>query len=430
MLASRQIAGKLIRNVWRPATTTTAIRSISLETASDVEFPEDALRPPLTVLSEDERLIRDSTYKFAVETVQPLVREMDDASQLKQSVIDGLFEQGLMGMEIPAEYDGTDVSFMSAILAVEELARIDPSVSVFCDVQNTLVNTLIINLGTDEQKEQWLPRLATDTVGCFNLSESGSGSDAFAMASTAHRDGDDFILNGEKAWITNSGHAGLFLVFANAKPELKKENPKQAYKGITLFLVPGDTPGLTVGKKEDKLGIRASSTCSVNLSDVRVPSSAILGEFGKGYKYAIECLNEGRIGIAAQMVGLAQGALDVTIPYTKDRKQFGQSIFDFQGMQHQIADVYTQLEAARLLTYNAARLKMAGQPFVREAAMAKLYSSNVATLATSKCVEWMGGVGFVKDYPLEKFYRDCKIGTIYEGTSNIQLSTIAKLLPY
>jgi len=426
MLATRHIARSVFRNVLRPV----ASRSITLESAPDVVFPEDALRPPLTILSEDETVIRDSTYKFAADTISPLVREMDDASQLKQSLIDNLFEQGLMGMEIPSEYDGTDTSFMSAIVAIESLARIDASVSVFVDVQNTLVNTLIISLGTDEQKEQWLPKLATDTVGCFNLTEAGSGSDAFAMRSTAIRDGDDYILNGDKLWITNSGHAGLFLVFANAEPELLKTNPKKAYKGITLFLVPGDAPGLTVGKKEDKLGIRASSTCPVNLTDVRVPASAILGEYGKGYKYAIECLNEGRIGIAAQMIGLAQGAMDITVPYTKERKQFGQSVFDFQAMQHQIADVHTQLEAARLLCYNAARLKMAGQPFVREAAMAKLYSSNVATLATSKCVEWMGGVGFVKDFPLEKFYRDCKIGTIYEGTSNIQLSTIAKLLPY
>lgn len=388
------------------------------------------IRPALTVLSEDERMFQDSTRKFALERVQPLIREMDDNSQLDQSIIDGLFEQGFMSAEIPDKYGGTDANFMSMILIIEELARVDPSVSVFCDVQNTLVNTLILKLGTQEQQDEYLPQLAKSLVGCFCLSEAGSGSDAFGMKAVAKKDGDDYIINANKLWITNSGHAGLFLVFANAKPELLHENPKQAYKGITCFLVPKDTPGLIVGKKEDKLGIRASSTCPVDFIDARVPASSILGELGQGYKYAIECLNEGRIGIAAQMVGLAQGAMDAAVPYTKERHQFKKAIFDFQGMQHQISDIYTKLEAARLLTYNAARLKEQNQPFVMQAAMAKYYSSEIATIATSKCVEWMGGVGFVKDYPVEKFYRDCKIGCIYEGTSNIQLNTIAKLLPY
>jgi len=402
-------------------------RSISLTTQSNTS---DDSRPPLTTFNDNEQMFRESTRKFALDVISPLVREMDEHSEIHQSVMDGLFEQGFMGIEIPDEYDGTGASFMSAILVIEELARIDPSISVFCDVQNTLVNTMLIKLGTDVQKAEWLPRLATDTVGCFCLSEAGSGSDAFAMRTTAKKDGDDFIINGDKLWITNSGHAGFFFVFANADPQLMKDNPKKAYKGITLFLVPGDAEGLTVGKKEDKLGIRASSTCPVNFSDVRVPASAIVGESGKGYKYAIECLNEGRIGIAAQMVGLAQGAMDIAIPYTKERKQFGRATFDFQGMQHQISEVCTRLEAARLLTYNAARMKEAGQPFVKEAAMAKYYSSEVAAFATTKSIEWMGGVGFVKDFPLEKFYRDVKIGSIYEGTSNIQLNTIAKLLPY
>lgn len=388
----------------------------------------ESTRPALTMLSEEERMFQDSTRRFAVEKVGPLVREMDENSHMDKSIIDGLFQQGFMSIEIPAKYGGTEASFMSMVTVIEELARIDTSVSTFCDVQNTLVNTLLLKLGTENQKNEYLPQLASSLVGSFALSEAGSGSDAFGMKATARKDGDDYIINANKLWITNAEHAGIFMVFANAVPE--RMNEKDGYKGITLFLVPRDTPGLTVGKKEDKLGIRASSTCPVDLIDVRVPSSSILGEFGKGYKYAIECLNEGRIGIGAQMVGLAQGAMDIAVPYTKERQQFKKQIYEFQGMQHQIADVSTKLEAARLLVYNAARLKEAGKPMVMEAAMAKYYSSEVATLATSKCMEWMGGVGFVKDYPIEKFYRDCKIGCIYEGTSNIQLNTIAKLLQY
>lgn len=385
-------------------------------------------RPPLTILSDEETMIRESTRKFAVEKVGPLVREMDEKSHLDSSIIDGLFEQGFMSIEIPEEYGGTGSNFTSMVTVIEELARIDTSVSTFCDVQNTLVNTLFLKLGNEDQKNEYLPKLASSTVGSFCLSEAGSGSDAFGMKTVAKKDGDDYIINGNKLWITNSEHAGVFLVFANAVPE--KMNDKDGYKGITLFVVPKDTPGLSLGKKEDKIGIRASSTCPVILEDVRVPASSILGEFGKGYKYAIECLNEGRIGIGAQMVGLAQGAMDVAVPYTKERHQFRRPVYEFQGMQHQISDVATKLEAARLLVYNAARLKEAGKPMVMEAAMAKYYASEVATLATSKCMEWMGGVGFVKDYPIEKFYRDVKIGCIYEGTSNIQLNTIAKLLPY
>lgn len=391
---------------------------------------KSATRPPLTKLSDQERMFQDSTRKFALEKVKPLVSKMDEESFLDQNVINGLFEQGFMGLEIPEKYHGTGASFMSAVIVIEELARIDPSVSVFCDVQNTLVNTLIIRLGTEQQKQEYLPKLATNTVGCFCLSEAESGSDAFNMKATARKDGDDYVINANKLWITNSAQADVFLVFANANPELLKTDPKKAYKGITLFVIPKDVEGLTVGNKEDKLGIRASSTCPVDLVDVRVPASSVLGEVGQGYKYAIECLNEGRIGIGAQMIGLAQGALDITVPYTKERQQFGRSIFDFQGMQHQISDVATKLEAARLLVYNAARLKEAGQPMIMQAAMAKYYASEVATLATSKCVEWMGGVGFIKSYGVEKFYRDCKIGCIYEGTSNIQLNTIAKLLEY
>jgi len=383
---------------------------------------------PLTMFSEEEKMFQESTRKFALDRVAPLVKEMDAASKLDPSIKDGLFEQGFMAIEIPEEYGGAGASFMSMITVIEELARIDTSVSTFCDVQNTLVNTLFMKLGTTQQKEEYLPQLATSMVGSFGLSEASSGSDAFGMKTVARKDGDDYIINGSKLWITNSEHAGVFLVFANAVPE--KMNDEDAYKGITLFVVPKDTPGLSIGKPEDKIGIRASSTCPIIMEDVRVPASSILGEFGKGYKYAIECLNEGRIGIGAQMVGLAQGVMDVTIPYTKERKQFGQTVYDFQGMQHQIADVSTKLEAARLLVYNAARLKEAGKPMVMEAAMAKYYSSEIATLATSKCMEWMGGVGFTKDYPVEKFYRDVKIGCIYEGTSNIQLNTIAKLLPY
>uniref|UniRef100_A0A8R1HPE9 Short/branched chain specific acyl-CoA dehydrogenase, mitochondrial n=1 Tax=Caenorhabditis japonica TaxID=281687 RepID=A0A8R1HPE9_CAEJA len=382
---------------------------------------EGQIPSPLQQLSEQEQSIVETVRRFAVNVIKPLVREMDDKSQMHQSVITGTFENGLMGIEIPEKYGGPGSSFFDAVLVIEELAKVDPSVSVFVDVQNTLVAPLIIQLGTEEQKQKYLPKIVSEAIGSFALSETGSGSDAFALKTTAKKDGDDFLITGSKMWITNAGHAQFFLVFANAEPA-------KGYKGITCFLVDRNQEGVSVGKKEDKLGIRASSTCSVHFDNVRVHKSAILGEYGKGYKYAIECLNAGRIGIGAQMLGLAQGCFDQTVPYLQQREQFGQRLIDFQGMQHQIAQARVEIEAARLLVYNAARMKENGLAFVREAAIAKLYASQVATTTTSKCVEWLGGVGFTKEFPVEKFYRDSKIGTIYEGTSNIQLNTIAKLV--
>ncbi|KAG0325518.1 hypothetical protein BGZ99_000572 [Dissophora globulifera] len=374
----------------------------------------------LHTLTEDEQLLRDSVARFAQDVILPKVKEMDETETIDKTVLKGLFEQGLMGIETSSKYNGSESSFMSAILTIEELAKVDPSISVVCDVQNTLVNTLFNKYATEDIKDRFLPRLATDTVGCFCLSEAGSGSDAFALQTRAVKDGDDYILNGSKMWITNSGEAEIFLVFANVAPE-------KGYKGITCFVV-DKSMGVKVMKKESKLGIRASSTCTLNFDDVRVPAANILGEVGKGYKYAIEILNEGRIGIAAQMLGLAQGAFDATLPYLFQRKQFGTAIGSFQGMQHQYAQIAVDIEAARLLTYNAARLKEQGKPFIKEAAMAKLYASQVAERSASRCVEWAGGIGFTRDFPAEKFYRDCKIGAIYEGTSNIQLQTIAKIL--
>ncbi|KAK5971719.1 hypothetical protein GCK32_006944 [Trichostrongylus colubriformis] len=362
-----------------------------------------------------------SVRRFSNNVIKPLVHEMDEKSQMHQSVITGVFENGFMGIEIPEAYGGPGSTFFDAMLVIEGLAKVDPSVSVFVDVQNTLIAPLIMQLGTEEQKQKYLPKICSEWIGGFCLSEAGSGSDAFAMKTVAKADGDDFVINGSKMWITSAGHANFFLVFANA-------DPSKGYKGITCFLVDRNEEGVSVGKKEDKLGIRASSTCSVFFDNVRVHKSAILGEYGKGYKYAIECLNAGRIGIGAQMIGLAQGCFDASIPYLQERKQFGSRLIDFQGMQHQIAQVAVEIEAARLLVYNAARMKDNNIPFVKEAAMAKLYASQVACSASSKCVEWLGGVGFTKEFPVEKFYRDAKIGTIYEGTSNIQLSTIAKLI--
>lgn len=382
---------------------------------------EGAIFAPLDTLSEDEAMLRDMVRKFAQERIAPLVKTMDADSKLDKSIIQGLFELGLMGIEVDPKYGGTGSSFFSAILAIEELAKVDPSVSVFCDLQNTLITALFRHLGTEEQKETYLPRLCKDMVGSFCLSEAGSGSDAFSLKTTAQKQNDYYVINGSKMWISSSKEAGVFLVMANA-------DVSAGYRGITCFIVPKETEGLHIGKKEDKLGLRASSTCALTFDNVKVPESSVLGKLGHGYKYAIGMLNEGRIGIAAQMVGLAQGCFDNTIPYTKQRIQFGKRIFDFQGMQHQISHVATQLEAARLLTYNAARLKEAGRPFKKEACMAKYFASEVAGLTTSKCLEWMGGVGFTKDYPIEKYYRDAKIGTIYEGTSNIQLSTIAKFI--
>lgn len=377
--------------------------------------------PPVTQLSEHELHLSDSVKRFSHNVVKPLVREMDEKSQMHQSVITGVFENGFMGIEVPEAYGGPGSSFFDSILVIEELAKVDPSVSVFVDVQNTLIAPLILQLGTEEQKQKYLPKICTEWVGSFCLSESGSGSDAFAMKTVAKPDGDDFLITGSKLWITNAGHAHFFLVFANA-------DTSKGYKGITCFLVDRSQEGVSVEKKEDKLGIRASSTCPVYFDHVRVPKSSILGEYGKGYKYAIECLNGGRIGIGAQMIGLAQGCFDNAVPYLQERKQFGSRLIDFQGMQHQVSQVAVEIEAARLLVYNAARMKDNNIPFVKQAAMAKLYSSQVASSCTSKCVEWLGGVGFTKEYPIEKYYRDAKIGTIYEGTSNIQLNTIAKLI--
>ncbi|KAI9341124.1 acyl-CoA dehydrogenase/oxidase [Obelidium mucronatum] len=366
-----------------------------------------------------------SVAKFANEQVRPKVRAMDEAELLDKSVLKGLFDQGLMGIETESKYGGAESTFMGAVLTIlrsldPAKSKVDPSISVVCDVQNTLVNTLFHKYGTDAQKEKYLPRLSTDTVGCFCLSEAGSGSDAFALQTRAEKKGDYYILNGSKMWITNSYEADVFLVFANV-------DPSKGYKGITCFIVDRED-GVKIAKKEIKLGIRASSTCGLSFDDIKVPASNILGEIGKGYKYAIEILNEGRIGIAAQMVGLAQGAVDEALPYMFQRKQFGTLIGDFQGMQFQYAQIATEIEAARLLTYNAARLKEEGKDFVKQAAMAKLYSSQVAERASSKAVEWVGGVGFTREFPIEKFYRDSRIGAIYEGTSNIQLQTIAKFV--
>jgi short/branched chain acyl-CoA dehydrogenase len=377
--------------------------------------------PPVTQLNEDETMMKETVTRFSNEVIKPIVSKMDENSWMEKHVIQGLFDNGFMGAEMPVEYGGPGASFFSVNLIIEGLSMVDPSVGVCCDVQNTLVAPIVLRWGSEELKKEYIPRFTTDTLGCFCLSETGSGSDAFALEATAKRDGDDFVLNGTKMWITNAEHGEVFLVMANADPTAKPR-----YRGITCFILEKDTPGLTIGKHENKLGIRASSTCPVILEDVRVNKSRIVGEFGKGYQIAIQTLNAGRIGIGAQMVGLAQGCLDATVPYLKERKQFGQRLMDFQAVQHQVADLATQIEVARVMTYNAARMKEAGMSIVKEAAMAKLFASNVATFTTSKCLELLGGAGFIKSFPVEKFYRDCKIGTIYEGTSFVQLNTIAK----
>ncbi|XP_014245013.1 short/branched chain specific acyl-CoA dehydrogenase, mitochondrial isoform X2 [Cimex lectularius] len=346
---------------------------------------------------------------------------MDDDGRFLPEIVQGLFENGLMGVEISSEYGGTEASFFSTILVIEEIAKADPALALLVALQNTLINSLIIKLGTPEQKEKYLTRLATDTVGSFCLTEPLSGSDAFALKTVAKEDGDHYLLTGSKMWISNSDYAEIFIVMANA-------DPSKGHRGITCFIVEKDMPGFTIGKLEKKLGIKASGTCMLHFDGVKVPKENILGEFGKGYKYAAAFLNEGRIGIGAQMLGLMQGCFDATIPYTLERKQFGTPIFENQGMQHQISDVAVTIEAARLLVYNAARLQQAGKPFMKEASMAKYYASEVAHHVTRKCIDWMGGVGFTTDFPQEKYYRDAKIGTIYEGTSNIQLNTIAKVL--
>ncbi len=376
---------------------------------------------PLTLLSEDEELFRDSCRAFADTRIRPLVRRMDEEAALDADVIPELFDLGLMGIHVDEPHGGAGGSFFMSVLAVEEISRVDASFGVFVDVQNTLVNNALMRWADEDQKQRYLPRLAKDVVGAYALSEAESGSDAFALRCRAVEDEDHFVLNGQKLWITNAAEAGLFIVFANV-------NPERAYKGITAFLIEKDFPGFRVGNKEDKLGIRASSTCELILEDCRVPKSAVLGEIGKGYKIAIETLNEGRIGIGAQMVGIAQGSWECGAAYAKERHAFGKPIASFQGIQFQLAETATQLEAARLMVYNAARLKDCGKDFVKEAAMAKYFSSVVAEHVTSLVVEIYGGYGYTKDYPAEKYFRDSKIGKIYEGTSNMQLQTIAKIL--
>jgi short-chain 2-methylacyl-CoA dehydrogenase len=376
---------------------------------------------PLTQLSEEEQMFQQSVRDFAIERIRPLVHRMDNDATMDKDLIKSFFELGIMGIEVPDQWGGSGSTFFTAVLVVEELSHVDASCGVLVDVQNTLVNNAILRWGNDDQKSKYLSMLCRETVGAYALSEAGSGSDAFALATKAEDKGDHYVLNGQKLWITNAAEAELFIVFANA-------NPDAGYKGITAFLIERDFPGFRVGKKEDKTGIRASSTCELILEDCRVPRENVLGEAGKGYKIAIETLNEGRIGIGAQMLGVARGALEHAIAYAKERKQFGKPIADFQGIQFQIAQAATDLEAARLLVYNAARLKDAGKPFLREAAMAKLFSSQVAEHVTSLAVEIFGGNGFTREYPVEKFWRDSKIGKIYEGTSNMQLATIAKTI--
>jgi alkylation response protein AidB-like acyl-CoA dehydrogenase len=375
--------------------------------------------PALTRLAEDEAIFRDSVYEFADKEVRPLAREMDEQARFSPALIKKLFELGVMSVEVPESYGGGGGTFFHSVLAVESLSRVDPSVGVLVDVQNTLVINALLRWGTDEMKRKYLPKLASSTIGAYCLSEAGSGSDAFAMATRATDKGDGFSITGRKLWITNGNEADLFIVFANV-------NPDAGYRGITAFIVDRGMPGFTVGKKEDKLGIRASSTCELLFEDCVVPKSQILGEVGKGYRVAIETLNEGRIGIGAQMLGLAQGALDHTIAYVKERKQFGKAIGEFQGVQFQLARMATDVEATRLLVYNCARLRDNGLPFLTEAAMCKVYSSEVAERVASMAVNLFGGNGFVKEYPVEKLYRDAKIGQIYEGTTNMQLMTIAK----
>lgn len=376
---------------------------------------------PLTVDSDEEALFRETVRQFAERTVAPRVRAMDHAQQMDRELIAAAFELGLMGIEIPTDFGGSGASFTTAIIAIEELAAVDPSLSVCVDVQNTLVNNAILRWGNQEQKRRYCPRLARDLLASYCLSEPGSGSDAFALATRAVEDGQAYRLDGTKMWITNGAEAGFYLLFATVDPAL-------GYRGITAFLIERDFPGFSVGKKEDKLGIRASSTVTLHLDGCVVPRANVLGEVGRGYKIAIETLNEGRIGIGAQMIGLARGALHHARSHVIERRQFGRRIADFQGVQFQLAELATRLEAARLLVYNAARLKEAGKPFLTEAAMAKLFASETAERVASKCVELHGGVGFTTEFAAEKFYRDAKIGSIYEGTSNMQLQTIARQL--
>jgi butyryl-CoA dehydrogenase/short/branched chain acyl-CoA dehydrogenase len=374
---------------------------------------------PLSVLSEEEIMFQATVRRFARERIGPHVRAMDEAGLFRKDLLQEMFELGLMGIEIPEVHGGQGGNFFQSVLAVEALAAVDPSAAVIVDVQNTIANNILLHWGNEEQQRRYLPKLARDTVAAFALSEAGSGSDAFAMASRATRHGDHFLITGRKLWITNAAEAGIYFLFANA-------NPEAGHRGITCFLVERSFPGFQVGKKEDKLGIRASSTCELIFDDCRVPAENVLGEIGQGYKIAIQTLNEGRIAIGAQMTGLAQGALDHAIAYAKERRQFGKPIADFQAVQFELAEMATDVEASRLLVYNGARMRDAGLPFVTEAAMAKYFSSQVAENVASRAVEIFGGVGFTKDYPVEKLYRDAKIGRIYEGTSNMQKMTIAK----
>jgi short/branched chain acyl-CoA dehydrogenase len=365
-------------------------------------------RPPVTRFTEDEEMIRDAVRSWVATELLPVVREMDNEAKLRPEILESLFAQGFMGMEVPEEYGGSSLSFTSACLAVEEISRVDPSVAILVDIHNTLTNNAVRFWGSPELQENWLPRLATDTVSSFCLSEAGSGSDAFAMKTTAtsSSDGSYYTLNGSKLWISNAKEAGVFLVFANA-------DPSKGYKGITAFMVDAETEGIEVGRPENKLGLRASSTCPLILENVKVDAANVLGEVGLGYRYCINILNEGRIGIAAQQIGIAKGCMDIALPYMMERKQFGKPIADFQGLQHQYAQIATEIHAAEVMTYNACRMKENGIPFVKEASMAKLYSSQVAEKAASKTIEWLGGIGFTKDLLAEKFYRDCKVGSIY-----------------
>jgi alkylation response protein AidB-like acyl-CoA dehydrogenase len=387
--------------------------------------PQQTERAPgLTTLADDEQLFQDSVYEFADREIRPLVREMDEQAHIPRTLVDRLFDLGVMGIEVPEAFGGAGATFFHSVLAVEALSRVDPSIGVMVDVQNTLVINALLRWATDDLKRALLPRLANRSIGAYALSEAGSGSDAFALTTRARRSDivakpGEWVLDGRKLWITNGGEAEIFIVFATVDPDA-------GYRGITAFIVERGAPGFTVGKKEDKLGIRASSTCELLFEECQVPAAHVLGEVGKGYKVAIETLNEGRIGIGAQMIGLAQGALDHTVHYVRERKQFGKAIADFQGVQCQLARAATDVEAARLLVYNAARRRDAGQPFLTEAAMCKLFASEVAERVASLAVNLYGGYGFVKDYPVEKLYRDAKIGQIYEGTSNLQLQTIAK----
>jgi butyryl-CoA dehydrogenase/short/branched chain acyl-CoA dehydrogenase len=385
------------------------------------ESIDNLARGPLTALTEEEQMFQAMAREFATKEIRPQVEEMDREGAFNHALLEKFFDQGFMGIEVPEASGGSGGTFFLAILAIEEFSRVDASAGVVIDVQNTLVNNAVKKWGTEEQKLKFLPRLVRDTLGAYALSEANSGSDAFALATRAREDGSHFILNGRKLWITNAKEAGLFIVFANA-------NPEAGYRGITAFLIERGTPGFTVGKKEDKLGIRASSTCELILEDCRVPKESVLGEVGKGYKVAIETLNEGRIGISAQMVGVARGALENALDYARERQQFGKPIAEFQAIQFQLARLATDVEASRLMAYNAARLKDAGLPFLKEAAMAKYFTSQVAERVASECVEVYGGYGFTRDYPAEKFLRDSKIGKIYEGTSFMQLQTIAKIV--